>query len=192
MLYMKKLVVLVAPGFEEIEFSAPVDILRRLGFDVMTAGIEGREVKGAHDVTVLTDTTLTEVSLDDMEALILPGGPGSWFMRDTPVVTDLVAQACAAGKTIAAICAAPIALAKAGILNGKKVSAYPDQSVHDEIQAAGATIMPDRVTVDGNIVTANGPGSAMAFGYALGKYFGKADEVAVLKQGMIYGCPAKD
>ncbi len=189
---MKKLVVLVAPGFEEIEFSAPVDILRRLGFDVVTAGIESREVKGAHNITVLTDTTLSKISLDDMEALILPGGPGSWFMRDMLAVTALISQAYSSGKTVAAICAAPIALAKAGILSGKKVSAYPDQAVHDEIRSAGATIMPDRVTIDGKILTANGPGSAMAFGYALGEYFGKTEEVAALKKGMIYGCPSKD
>lgn len=189
---MKKIVVLVVPGFEEIEFSAPVDILRRLGFEVITAGIEGREVKGAHGVAILADTLLSSVSAEDVDALVLPGGPGSWLMRDTPAVTNLVRKIYVSGRLVAAICAAPIALAKAGILEGKKVSAYPDKSVHDEIRGAGATIMPGRITVDGNILTANGPGSAMAFGYAVAEYFGKDEEVADLKQAMIYGCPAKD
>ena len=183
---MKKIIVLVAPGFEEIEFSAPVDILRRLELDVVTAGVLGREVEGAHGVIVRADTTLAEVDLAGADALVLPGGPGSWVMRDTPGVIAKIQEAHAAGKLVAAICAAPLALGKAGILTGKKASAYPDPSVLDELKEEGVKVMADQVTVDGNIVTANGPAAALAFGYTLGECLGKAAEVVELKKAMVY------
>jgi 4-methyl-5(b-hydroxyethyl)-thiazole monophosphate biosynthesis len=187
---MKTIAILVAPGFEEIEFSAPLDILRRLEFDVTTVGVQDKQVTGAHGLPVITDTTLDQISPADIDALILPGGNGSWVMRDTEAVLELVRQVNSSGKLVAAICAAPIALARAGILEGKKVSAYPADMVYADLTMA--TIQPDRVTVDGNILTANGPGSALAFGYALAEYLGKGDLVPDLKKAMIYGCPSKD
>lgn len=182
---MKKIAILVAHGFEEIELSAPVDILRRLRFDVVTAGVGGTEISGAHELVVKTDTTLDQLDPEQLDAIILPGGGGAWVLRDTPEVIDLIRKMHSAGKLVAAICAAPIALAKAGIISGRSISAYPDPAVFEELKTSQIT--GDPVTVDGNIITAKGPAIALAFGYAIGAYLGKKrEEMADLKKAMIY------
>ena len=102
---MKKAAILAAPGFEEIELMAPLDILRRLNFDVQLAGVQSDKVVSTHDVTVTTDTMLDKLHADKLDALILPGGAGSWVLRDTPEVIHLVKKMHEAGKLVAAICA---------------------------------------------------------------------------------------
>ena len=105
---MKKVAILAAPGFEEIELMAPLDILRRLNMDVVLAGVQSDKVVSTHEVTVSTDTMLDKLHADKLDALILPGGAGSWVLRDTPEVIHLVKKMHEAGKLVAAICAAPI------------------------------------------------------------------------------------
>ena len=107
---MKKVAILAAPGFEEIELMAPLDILRRLNMDVVLAGVQSDKVVSTHEVTVSTDTMLDKLHADKLDALILPGGAGSWVLRDTPEVIHLVKKMHEAGKLVAAICAAPIAI----------------------------------------------------------------------------------
>ena len=152
---MKKVAILAAPGFEEIELMAPLDILRRLNMDVVLAGVQSDKVVSTHEVTVSTDTMLDKLHADKLDALILPGGAGSWVLRDTPEVIHLVKKMHEAGKLVAAICAAPI--------------------VKDE-----------NVVLDGNMLTANGPGAAMLFGYSIGEYLGEDLQVAQLKEQMCY------
>lgn len=182
---MKKIAILVANGFEELELSGPLDILRRLRFQVVTAGIGGTEIQGAHELVVKTDTTLEQLNPDELDAVVLPGGGGSWVLRDTPGVIDLVKKMHQDGKLIAAICAAPIALARAGIITGRNVSAYPDPSVFEELEKSHVT--GDPLTIDGNIITAKGPAISMIFGYAIGSWLGKKkEEIAELKKAMIF------
>lgn len=107
---MKKVAILAAPGFEEIELMAPLDILRRLNMDVVLAGVQSDKVVSTHEVTVSTDTMLDKLHADKLDALILPGGAGSWVLRDTPEVIHLVKKMHEAGKLVAAICAAPKAI----------------------------------------------------------------------------------
>lgn len=184
---MKKVAILAAPGFEEIELMAPLDILRRLNFDVQLAGVQSDKVVSTHDVTVTTDTMLDNLHADKLDALILPGGAGAWVLRDTPEVIHLVKKMHAAGKLVAAICAAPIVLAKAGLVKDKNVTAYPAQDVYRELNEAGAHIVKDEnVVLDGNMLTANGPGAAMLFGYCIGEYLGEDLQVAQLKEQMCY------
>ena len=78
---MKSLAIFVAPGFEEIEFSAPLDILRRLNVRVVTVGVTGNEIAGMQKLTVKTDTTLDAFKLDEFDGIVLPGGCGAWVMR---------------------------------------------------------------------------------------------------------------
>lgn len=161
---MKKVAILAAPGFEEIELMAPLDILRRLNMDVVLAGVQSDKVVSTHEVTVSTDTMLDKLHADKLDALILPGGAGSWVLRDTPEVIHLVKKMHEAGKLVAAICAAPIVLAKAGLVRDRNVTAYPAQDVYRELNEAGAHIVKDEnVVLDGNMLTANGPGAAMLF-----------------------------
>lgn len=182
--HMKSVAIFVAPGFEEIEFSAPLDILRRLSVRVVTVGVAGNEVAGGQELTVKTNTTLNGFNLDEFDGIILPGGGGAWVMRDMPQILDIVRAAYSSGKLVAAICAAPMVLARAGVAKSKNVTAYPMEEVYNELKES--TITENPVTVDGNLLTAYGPGAAMAFGYAIGEYLGLGDEVAGLKKGMMY------
>ena len=180
---MKTVAIVAANGFEEIELNATVDILRRLGHRVLLAGLGGLTIQGAHEVSSLADTTFDQINADDIAAFILPGGEASWTLRDTPAVIELIQKVHAQGKLVAAICAAPIALAKAGILEGKNVTAYPAPPVYEDLK--GAIIHEDKATVqDGNIITGRGPAAALEFGFVVGEYLSNPDEVAMLRKAM--------
>ena len=158
---MKKVAILAAPGFEEIELMAPLDILRRLNMDVVLAGVQSDKVVSTHEVTVSTDTMLDKLHADKLDALILPGGAGSWVLRDTPEVIHLVKKMHEAGKLVAAICAAPSVLAQLGLLEGRKATAHAGF----QDQLAGAEVLDAEVVVDGNITTSYGLGGAFPVSY---------------------------
>ncbi len=178
---MKPVLVLMAPGFEEIELTAPVDILRRLEIPVVTAGVKGCSVEGAHGMTMQAEMLLVDVKEEDYSGIILPGGPASWLLRDTPAVLSLVRAMHKAGKLVAAICAAPIALEAAGVLKGCRVTCYP--GVEGDLKSAAAVLAEAAVT-DGLLVTGRGPGAALEFGFALGSALGKAPQVKELRTAM--------
>lgn len=178
---MEPILVLMAPGFEEIELTAPVDILRRLGVPVVLAGVQGLQVEGAHGLTMTADVLLSEVQVGAYSGVVLPGGAASWLLRDTLVVLDVVREMHAAGRLVAAICAAPIALEAAGVLSRRSVTCYPAEAVTSDIRSAAGISTAPTVT-DGNIVTGRGPGAALEFGFALGEYLGK--DVSALRQEM--------
>jgi len=150
--------------------------------------VEHKLATGAMLTGYLRDETTEMPSYNTRPAvLILPGGAGAWVLRDTPEVIHLVKKMHAAGKLVAAICAAPIVLAKAGLVKDKNVTAYPAQDVYRELNEAGAHIVKDEnVVLDGNMLTANGPGAAMLFGYCIGEYLGEDLQVAQLKEQMCY------
>ena len=177
--------VLVAPGFEEVELTAPVDILRRLGIKVTLAGVQGLWVKGAHDIALQADMLLVDVDAADFRGVILPGGPASWLLRDTPAVLSIVREMQQAGKLVAAICAAPLALEAAGVLADRHITSYPAEDVRKDLRSP-RFISESPVVVDGNLITGRGPGAAMEFGYALGAYLGCAEQVQQLQKDMCY------
>ncbi len=181
---MEPVLVLMAPGFEEIELTAPVDILRRLEIPVTLAGLTGRRVEGAHGLTMEADMLLVDVDATLFSGVILPGGQASWTLRDTPAVLRLVREMNAAGKLVAAICAAPMALAKAGVLKGHRVTCYPAAEVEETVRAAAEYLCTEPTVADGNIITGRGPGAALEFGFALGRYLGKAERVDELRREM--------
>lgn len=178
---MKPVLVLMAPGYEEIELIAPIDILRRLEIPVVTAGVKGRSVEGAHGITTQAEMLMVDVNPEDYSGIILPGGPASWLLRDTPGVLSLVRAMQAEGKLVAAICAAPIALEAAGVLEGRRVTCYP--GVEGELKSA-AEVVAEPAVIDGLLVTGRGPGAALEFGFALGTVLGKAEQVADLRVAM--------
>lgn len=151
----------LAEGFEEIEAIAPIDIIRRNELPLKVVGVSGKKVTGAHGITVETDMEIKDMTTEDIEAVILPGGmPGTLNLETNPIVKVCVEYAFRNDKYVAAICAAPSILGHMGILKGKTAICYPGF----EGELKGATISEESVCVDGKIITARGAGVAVDFG----------------------------
>lgn len=157
--------VFLANGFEEIEAMAPVDCLRRAGKKVVTVGIGGKVISGSHNIPVTADITEEEVVFDQsIEMIVLPGGmPGTLNLGQSETVQKALQFCAEQDKWIAAICAAPSVLGRAGLLKGKKATVYPGF----EREMGGAKLSHDTVCTDGKIVTAKGAGVALDFGLKL-------------------------
>ena len=165
---MSKAVVLLAPGFEEIETSSIVDILRRCGIEVTLTGLQPTPIEGSHGIKFMPDKNIDEVKAGDFDALICPGGaPGYENLRKDPRVIELVKDAFRRGKITAAICAAPAVLSDAGVLAGKKCTIYP--GLESELKKGGGKPQKKAVVRDGNVITSMGPATAMAFAFELAK-----------------------
>ncbi len=164
----KKILTVLAEGFEEIEAVTPVDLLKRAGISVETSGIKGIDISGSHDISVIADHSFDEVS-DEYDGIIIPGGmPGAANIADCKPVMDLIKKMFSEGKLVAAICAAPaVVLNKTGILSGKKATCYPGR---EKDFNADVEFLEDRVVVDGNIITSRGAGTAADFSHAVIEY----------------------
>jgi len=158
--------VLFAHGFEEVEGLTIVDILRRAKINTIITGVEDKEINGSHNVTIKADQSLVDLSIDKVDALILPGGaPGFMNLRKSERVLSIIKEANKKKKIVAAICASPSVLAIAGILDQKKATIYP--GMEEEIKKGGGTLVDDLVVVDDNIVTSKGPATTMLFALKL-------------------------
>ena len=178
---MKKILVLLAEGFEESEMIVPVDVLRRAQFQVDLMSIGPKEVVSSHGIKMIADKTF--VDDDSYDALFLPGGqPGTRNLLADERVLALIRRYDQEGKIVSAICAAPTVLAKAGILKGRSVTSYPLSDV--ETLFAMAHYKLDDVVIDGKLITSRGVGTAYPFAYALAHALG-ADADA-LKRVMVY------
>ena len=174
--------IFLAEGFEEIEALTPLDLLRRAGLPVTTVGVNQRVVTGSHGIAVTADILDTELSDDKPDMVILPGGmPGTLNLDASPIVHAAISSALASGAYLAAICAAPSILGKRGLLRGKRAVCFPGF----EDTLAGAILSPDKVAVDGRIITAKGMGAAMDFGLALVAAFKGDDVAAALRHAVI-------
>jgi 4-methyl-5(b-hydroxyethyl)-thiazole monophosphate biosynthesis len=179
---MQNILFLLMDGFEEIEAVIPIDILRRMKFNVVTAGINNT-VTGAHQLKFETDTLISNINCKNFDALVLPGGmPGSKNLRDSDEVINIIQSMYKENKLIAAICAAPIALAKTGIMNDITCTAYPMPLTAKALESANLT--ENQVEKDGNIITGKGPGAAFAFAFKIASALGKEKEAAELKKLM--------
>jgi len=168
--------VILAEGFEEIEAVTPIDLLRRAGAEVTVAALgEGIHVTGRNGLTMHADAPLAGVLERDFDGIVLPGGPGAQRLRADPRVIDRVRRQHAAGRWIAAICAAPAVLHDAGLLTGRRYTAH--FSVAGELPGILAA---EKVVADGCLLTSRGAGTALDFGLALvERLFSpeKADEI---------------
>ena len=175
---MAKVLMPLAQGFEEIEALTVVDILRRAGVEVVLAGIQPGSVEGSHQISIIPDTTIDAAIAGDFDMIVLPGGqPGSDNLNADPRIHVLLTEFAAKDKLIGAICAAPIVLAAAGLLSGKKATCYPAYA--DRLN--GGIYEDSPVVIDGTIITSRGPGTAVNFGMEIAALLagqGVADAVA--------------
>jgi protein deglycase len=177
---MKTALLLLAEGFEEIEAVTIIDVLRRGDVAVTTASLAGKHVRGSHEIVIESDTLLDAVSVDNFDALVLPGGPGAKTLREEARVQAAIKQAVAAGKLVAAVCAAPTALEAAGVLKGKRATSYPGNPL------PSATFVDERVVEDGNIVTSRGPGTTMAFALKLVERLSGVDTAKMTAEKLLF------
>lgn len=161
-----RVIVPLAEGFEEIEAATLIDLLRRAGIEVVVAALRSKTVTGAHGLGFVADTTLDDALDGDYDIVVLPGGePGATALRDDVRVQQLIKRQAGEGRLVAAICAAPKALAAAGLLDGRIATSYPGYL--DQNPAPGMRYLAQPVVVDGKIVTSRGPGTAIDFALAL-------------------------
>ncbi|MDD2598694.1 MAG: DJ-1/PfpI family protein [Kiritimatiellae bacterium] len=158
----------LAEGFEELEAVTVIDILRRAGLSVTTASLTADKlVSGAHGIVIQADAVLDELELGEFGAVVLPGGGlGTENLIKDQRITQIVQGFNAEGKYVCAICAAPTLLAEAGVLEGLKGTCYPSCAA-----ALGESYANAPVIADGNIITSQGPGTAMLFGLVLVHHF---------------------
>jgi protein deglycase len=160
-----RILVPLAEGFEEIEAVNVIDILRRADVDVVTAGLKEGLVQGSHKIKVLPDTTLEKIDYRDFDGLVLPGGaPGFVNLGNDEHILKMVRDMDRAGRVVAAICAAPSVLIKAGVLQGRRATVSPSGKAQVE---ACANFSEERVVVDGNLITSRAPGTALEFALKL-------------------------
>ena len=156
--------VFLADGFEEIEAIAPTDILRRAELSVKTVGVTGKNVTGSHGITVTADMEIKDITTEDMDLVVLPGGmPGTLNLEKNPIVKACVEYCFRNNKYIGAICAAPSILGHMGILEGKNAVCFPGFEGELNCGALAET----SVCVDGKIITAKGAGVSVEFGLKL-------------------------
>ena len=169
--------VFLAEGFEETEALVPVDMLRRMGCDVKTVGVGGKEITGSHGITVKADLEEKDVDTDLTEMVFLPGGlPGTYNLEKSPIVRAAVEAAAECGAYVTAICAAPSILGHLGLLKGQKATCAPGF----ESELDGAEHVKEPVVVSGKFITGWGAGAALPFALQLGEVLcgkEKADEV---------------
>ncbi len=179
---MGEVAVLLAPGFEEIEAITVIDVLRRADVTTMVIGVEGLKVQGAHGITVEADELLEDVQERSWDLVVLPGGmPGSTNLRDDERVQKLLKRQDSQGGRLAAICAAPIALSAAGVLENRRATSYP--GFGDQLKCLEYIDNP--VVQDGSVTTSRGPGTALRFAFCLVAQLKDEATAEQLAQGML-------
>ena len=176
---MAKVAVILADGFEEIEALTVVDVLRRANITCHMVGFEAR-VTGSHDIQVQADRVF-DGDLSEYDMIVLPGGmPGSANLRDHELLIAELQKCEQVGKKVAAICAAPIVLNRAGLLKDKVFTCY--DGVQEQI--ADGHYRKETVVVDGQLTTSRGPATALAFAYNLVEQLG--GDANGLREAMLY------
>ena len=163
---MSRVLVPLAQGCEELEAITITDLLVRAGISVTTCGLDDMPVKASRGTTIIPDTSIDKVMDETYDLIVLPGGlPGADHLRDNDLLQLLLKKQAKENKYLAAICAAPKALAKAGVLDGKTATSFP--GTLESLGNNAIKISQNAVEIDGNIVTSRGPGTAMDFALTL-------------------------
>ncbi len=174
----------LANGFEEIEALTVVDLLRRAELQVKAVSVmEDRLVYGAHGIGVEADIFFEQGDYERCAMMVLPGGmPGTTNLCNHRMLNEELKKFYQAGKPVAAICAAPMVLAKAGILAGHRATIYSGM----EEELLGAEHGAENVVVSGNVITSKGPGTAMDFALAIIEYLKGREAASAVASGLLY------
>ncbi|MFX3618037.1 MAG: DJ-1 family glyoxalase III [Sporolactobacillus sp.] len=180
---MKRFLVLLAEGFEETEAVTTIDVLRRGGVEVVLCSLAEKLVEGSRHITIQADTTISSETLENFDGIYLPGGvKGATTLRDDPRAQKLIRYYFEHGKKVAAICAGPIALQRAGILEGARVTSNPNFRSH----ITDAEYSEDPVVVSGNIITSRAAGTTLAIGLEILRQLGLEKEAKQVSHDMLF------
>ncbi len=181
---MSKVLVPLANGFEEIEAVSIIDVLRRADIEVIVAALDSNKlVTGANGIKIEADTSVPNVDTEALDMVVLPGGwGGTHALADDPNIQRILQEMDAKGKEIGAICAAPFALNKAGVLK-EKYTCYP--SVENDIDKSGYMGDAAMVVEDQNVMTSRGPGTALCFALSIVKKLKGEEAYKMLKDGLL-------
>ena len=183
---MKKVAVMLADGFEEIEALATVDILRRAEIECDLVGIDKQEINGAHKIIVKADKVISE-DIKDYDMIVLPGGmPGATNLANNKLLINTLKEFDKdENKYIAAICASPaVVLSKAEIEKDRYITAYPGDMFENMLKESN--YVEELVVVDENMITSRGPATAMLFAYKLVDLLKGEDDSKTLKEEMLW------
>lgn len=181
----KKVALFIENGSEELEFIAPLDIMRRANLEVDLISANNEDfITSSHNVKIIADKKINEVNnILDYDAIVIPGGmPGSTLLRDNKKIIEFYQTMYNSGKLVAAICAAPIVLSAAGITNDKEVTSYPgfDKEINYKNYNSNKAVV-----IDKNVITAQGPAVAILFGYEIVNYLLQDTTAEDVKQAML-------
>ncbi len=180
---MKKVLIPLAAGFEELEAVTVIDILRRANISVTVAGLNDGVITGSRGIRILPDEILDTNSASDYDMIVLPGGlPGADNLNNDSRIHRLLKQMADDGRYIAAICAAPKVLAAAGLLDNKEVTSFPDAL--SDTNTVGMRYTGKAIVTDGNVITSRGPGTAMDFSLELVRLLVGAETQQQVEQGL--------
>ncbi len=175
-----KILVPLANGFEDIEAFTVIDILRRAGIEVDIIGVPGNIITSKVGVRVIVDKNLKDVKVEEYDGIILPGGdPGYKNLEKSKEIIDIIKKMDERKKLIAAICASPSILAKIGLLDDKKATIYPGME----------KLLPhprdERVVIDKNVITSQGPGTAIEFSLKIVEYLSGKQKALALRKALV-------
>ena len=171
----------LAKGFEEIEAVTIVDVLRRADLKVVTAGLSEINVEGSRGIEVIADTLFRDINPDEFDAIVLPGGsPGYVNLSNSNRLLDILRKFNSEKKMIAAICAGPIVLAKAGIIGNRDVTVFPG------LEKEVPKYVNEEVVCSDNIITSKGAGTAMKFALKIVEIFLGKSKMEEIKEQLVF------
>lgn len=178
----KKTLLILAPGYEELEAIAVVDMIRRAGLEVVIAGTVPGPVPSARDVKIVPDVELNQVSGEIFDLIVLPGGiDGTENLAKDPGVVQMLQTQLEQGRNIGAICAAPAILDRLGFATGKTITCHP--VCQDALK--NSNLSQDRVVTDGLLITSQGPGTALEFGLKLVELLAGRESMLDVNKGVM-------
>lgn len=180
---MKKVAVILAEGFEELEAITISDVLRRGNINITLVGLDSLNVKGTHDIEIKADIKFNETKFEDFDMIILPGGlPGAQYLANSKKLAKVLREFKNNGKFLGAICAAPWALHEAGVLDGN-YTCYPS---FEEKAGKNGYVVDQNVVNDKNIITSKGPATAMEFALYIVKFLEGENKYIEVKNGLLF------